>query len=67
MVTNIVFTTEVFLFSAIMMVGSVNRQGDLVSCNLYLFLHYPVIIIHLTFLPMSVDKVIAIKLPYKHD
>ena len=65
MVTDIVFTIEVFLSSAIMMIGFASGEGDLISSNLHLFLHYPVVVIYLTFLMISVDKVIAIKFPFR--
>jgi len=34
MFTDIVFTVEVFLSSAIMMIGFTSGEGDLISCNL---------------------------------
>ena len=40
MVADIVFTIEVFLSSAVMMIGYASGQGDLISYNLHLFLHY---------------------------
>ena len=67
MVTDMVLAVVVFLLNSIMITGFALGQGDLVSCNVYIFLLHPVIVYHLTFLVMSVDKVIAIRSPFKHN
>ena len=67
MVIDIVLTVVVTLISAIMMIGFMLGQGDLIGCNLFYFLHCPVVIVHFTFLMISIDKVIAIKFLFKHD
>ena len=49
-----------------MMIGYFTDVGDFIGCNVYMFMLYPTIIIFLTFLGMSVDKVMAITFPSKH-
>ena len=39
---------------------------DLLSCNVVHFLLFPIVVIHFTYLMISVDKVISIAFPYKH-
>ena len=39
---------------------------NLISYNVQLFLLHPSIVLHLTLLMISVDKVITIKFPFKH-
>jgi len=41
-------------------------MGDFIDCNVAFFLMHPVIVIHLAFMMISVDKVIAIKFPFEH-
>jgi len=67
MITDVVAAVTLFLLNFVMISGFALGQGDLISCNIYIFLLHPVIVYHLTFLMMSVDKVIAIKIPFKHD
>jgi len=38
----------------------------LLSCDVIQFLFFPVIMVHFTYLMISVDKVIGITFPYKH-
>ena len=67
MVIDIMHVTTLALLSDAMMIGYFTGVGDFVSCNVLKFMHYYLGgIIFLTFLIMSLDKVIAITFPFKH-
>ena len=40
--------------------------GDFISCNVLIFLVFPVIVTAFTFLMIAVDKVIAVTFPLRH-
>ena len=54
------------LFSGAMMIGYFTGVGDFISCNVVIFMLYLTGISYLTFLLMSVDKVMAVTFLFKH-
>ena len=60
-----VFTST--LLSGAMMIGYFTGLGDFIGCNIFVFMLYPTGIVVFTFLVMSIDKVIAITSPFKHQ
>ena len=66
MAMDIMFALPIMLLSGAMTIGYFTGVGDVVSCNVFMFMLYPGGIIYLTFLAMSIDKVMAITFPFKH-
>ena len=69
MITDIILALVSCVVSSIMTVGHVIGRfgtGDFITCNVYKFLFHPVLVIHFTFLMISVDKTITIILPFKY-
>ena len=60
----IAFTNTVL--SGTMIIGYFTGLGDFIGCNIFVFMLYPAGIVYLTFLVMSIDKVVAITFPFKH-
>ena len=54
------------LLSGAMMIGYFTGLGDFIGCNVFAFMFYPIAVMYLTFLAMSIDKVIAITFPLKY-
>ena len=52
--------------SGAMMIGYFTGLGDFIGCNVFSFMLYPIAVVYLTFLVMSIDKVVAITYPFKH-
>jgi len=55
------------LLSAIITISYFIGVKDFISCNVYVFLHFPSFTIQLTILMISIDKVIAIAFPLRHS
>ena len=66
MAIDVMFAFTSTLLSGAMMIGYFTGVGDFIGCNVFMFMLYPTGIIFLTFLAMSLDKVIAITFPFKH-
>ena len=67
MVIDTMYVSNIALLSGAVMIGYFTGVGDFVSCNVLMFMTiYLGGIIFLTFLLMSLDKVIAITFPFKH-
>ena len=66
MAIDVMFALTSTLLSGAMMIGYFTGTGDFIGCNVFMFMLYPIGIIYLTFLAMSLDKVIAITFPFKH-
>ena len=67
MAIDAMYVSALGLLSGAMMIGYFTGVGDFVSCNVLMFMHYYLgRIIFLTFLIMSLDKVITITFPFKH-
>ena len=60
------YAITITLLSAAMMIGYVTGLEDSIDCNVLIFMYYPTGIIFLTFLLMSIDKVIAVVFPFRH-
>ena len=66
MATDAISALISLLLTGTMIIGYFTGIGDFISCNVFRFLLFPVIIINLTFLMISVDKVIAITFPLRY-
>ena len=66
MATDIICALTILLLTGTMMIGSFTGMGDFIDCNVLRFLHFPVIVINITLLMISVDKVIAITFPLRY-
>ena len=67
MAIDAMYVSVLTLLSGAMTIGYFTGVGDFVSCNIRMFMTiYLGGIIFLTFLVMSLDKVIAITFPFKH-
>ena len=66
MITDMILAVLFYVMSAIMTIGYAIGAGDFISCNVYYFLFHPIVVLHFTILMISVDKVIAIRFPFKH-
>ena len=53
-------------FPGAMIFGYFSGMGDFIDCNVFRFLLFPAIIIHYTFVTISVDKVIAVTFPLRY-
>ena len=63
MAADIIYVLMGLLFTSTMIIGYFTGMGDFVTCNVFIFLHFPAVIVTFTFGMMSVDKVIAITFP----
>ena len=66
MVADAIFALMTLLLSGTMIIGYFTGMGDFIGCNVFIFLLFPVIIINVTFLMISVDKVVAITFPLRY-
>ena len=66
MATNVISVLTHLMLSGIMMIGYFTGMGDFISCNVLIFLVFPVIVTAFTCLMISVDKVIAITFPLRY-
>ena len=66
MVMSIIQTLVGTLLSSIMAIGYITGMGDFIACNVYHFLMGVGVELYFTFLMISVDKIIAIRYPFKH-
>ena len=60
MATDVIATLMGLLLTGLMIIGYSTGMGDFIGCNVFKFFLFPVIVINLTFLIISVDKSIAI-------
>ena len=54
------------VLNGVMVIGYFTGMGDFISCNVFKFLLFPVVIINFTFVMISVDKVIAVTFPLRY-
>ena len=66
MAIDALYALAITMLSSVMTIGYFTSVGDFISWNVFIFMFYPTGIIFLTFLAMSVDKVIGITFPFKH-
>ena len=66
MITSVISAVLTCLQSSLMMIGFVTGLGDFISCSIFKFLLLPANVIYFMYVVISVDKVIAIKFPFKH-
>ena len=66
MAVDVMYALTRLLVVGTMMIGYFTGTGDFIGCNVYHFLHFPIIVIILTFLMISLDKVIAITFPLRY-
>ena len=66
MATDVITVMLSTVLTSTMMIGFVTGAGDFISCHVFRFLRFPVVVLNATFLIISVDKVIAIISPFKH-
>ena len=66
MATDAISALITLLLTGTMTIGYFTGMGDFIGCNVFRFLLFPAIIINLTFLMISVDKVIAITFPLRY-
>ena len=66
MATDAISALISLLLTGTMIIGYFTGMGDFIACNVFKFLLFPVIIINLTFLMISVDKVIAVTFPLRY-
>ena len=67
MIIDVMIVFNSTLLSGAMMIGYFTGLGDFIGCNIFVFMLYPTSIVLFTFLVMSIDKVIAITFPFKHQ
>ena len=66
MILDIMQVSTITLLSGAMVIGYFTGVGDFIGCNVFVFMLYPSGTLFLTFLVMSIDKVIAITFPLRH-
>ena len=66
MITDIISAILTTVQASIMMIGYATGIGDFINCRIFVFLLFPIFVIQYTYLLISVDKVIAIAIPFKH-
>ena len=66
MILDIMQVSTITLLSGAMAIGYFTGVGDFIGCNVFVFMLYPSGTVFLTFLVMSIDKVIAITFPLRH-
>ena len=66
MITSMISGVLTCLQCSLMMIGFVTGLGDFISCSMFKFLLFPANVIYFTYVAISVDKVIAIRFPFKH-
>ena len=65
MVIDMIYALIRLCITGTMIIGYSTGIGDFIGCNVYHF-YFPIIVITLTFVMISVDKVIAVTLPLRH-
>ena len=66
MAVDVMYALTRLLVDGTMMIGYFTGMGDFIGCNVYHFLHFPIIVITLTYVMISLDKVIAITFPLRY-
>ena len=66
MATDVICALMTLLLTGTMVIGYFTGIGDFIGCNVFIFLLFPSIIINITFLMISVDKVITITFPLRY-
>ena len=66
MATDAIAALMGLLLTGLMIIGYSTGMGDFIGCNVFKFFLFPVIVINLTFMMISVDKSIAITFPLKY-
>ena len=66
MAVDMIYTPIRLSVAGMMMIGYLTGMGDSIGCNVYHFLHFPIIVIVSTYMMISIDKVIAVTLPLRH-
>ena len=54
------------VLTSTMVIGYFTGMGDFISCNVFKFLLFPVVIVNFTFVIIAVDKVIAVTFPLRY-
>ena len=66
MITGVVSAVIACLQSSLMMISFLTGLGDFISCSVFKFLLFPANEVYFMYVVISVDKVIAIRFPYKY-
>ena len=66
MAVDMIYAPIRLLVAGMMMIDYLTGMEDSIGCNVYHFLHFPIIVIVSTYMMISIDKVIAVTLPLRH-
>jgi len=66
MATDVITVMVSTVQTSAMMIGYTTGVGDFIPCHVFKFLLFPVVVLNVTFLIISVDKVVAISYPFRH-